>query len=277
MNFITESQNFAKAVLTDFAAKLFAEKGKIKKEGKAAKVKLTLEEMTGFIATFVGKPMAVSAEGKPVSLKKNGKPRKQSRWQKFLSAHKGEGLNKEELKALYAEEKKTMSGSESESDSKPKRVNGYNLFVKQNSAAVKAANPDSDVSVFTLLGAAWKEMSDDEKEVYKNKAASINAENLPEKAKKASKKAKKASKKAKKAKKLRIVKKPKSDDDMVITSGSEGEEEEKKALPTINEGDLDTLPLTQVINANAIAEIDELFTEKGKSDDDSDDSGDETE
>ena len=248
MNFINHSQNFAKAILTDFANKLFAEKGKSKKEGKAEKVKLTLEEMNDFIASFVGKPMAVSAEGKPVSLKKNGKPRKQSRWQKFLSVHKGEGLNKEELKNLYAEEKKTMSGSDSDSDSKPKRVNGYNLFVKRNSAEMKESNPGSELSIFALLGSAWKDMSDEDKAVYKKEAAELNGANFPkkeeEKPVKKPKKSKKSKKKAKKAKK--------SEKENVVTSGSEEENEEKKTLPTVTEEELDdTLPNSTSIDLNA--------------------------
>lgn len=84
---------------------------------------------------------------------------------------------------------------------------GFMIFSKEKRAEVKEQNPDIKFGdIAKKLGQMWKELSEEERKVYSDRAAAENAEN-PEK-------------KEKKPKKSSKSKKSKKDE-------SEGEEDEK--------------------------------------------------
>ncbi len=54
---------------------------------------------------------------------------------------------------------------------KPKKLNGYTLWMKTNMPGVMARNPKiSSKQVFSSLGQEWKAMTDANKQVWKEKA-----------------------------------------------------------------------------------------------------------
>jgi hypothetical protein len=64
---------------------------------------------------------------------------------------------------------------------KPKAISGYIVFSRDQREAVKNSLPadqQTPTLVLKALGARWKELSEDEKNVYKNNATSENAEKL---------------------------------------------------------------------------------------------------
>jgi hypothetical protein len=71
--------------------------------------------------------------------------------------------------------KATKAKSDSEEDKPKKKMNAYVLFSKENRAQVKEENPDMDSKAVTKeLAQQWKDLDDDEKQEWKDKADELN-------------------------------------------------------------------------------------------------------
>lgn len=81
----------------------------------------------------------------------------------------------EEDKPKKAKKTKAKAKSDSEEDKPKKKVNAYSLFAKENRAQVKEENPDMDSKAVTKeLAQQWKDLDDDEKQEWKDKADELN-------------------------------------------------------------------------------------------------------
>ena len=70
---------------------------------------------------------------------------------------------------------KAKAKSDSEEDKPKKKMNAYVLFSKENRAQVKEENPDMDSKAVTKeLAQQWKDLDDDEKQEWKDKADELN-------------------------------------------------------------------------------------------------------
>ena len=67
-----------------------------------------------------------------------------------------------------------VSGDDAAKPKKAPRMNGYNMYVRQKFGEAKA-NGTYSKDLMSELGAAWKQMSDEEKQPYKDMAEELNA------------------------------------------------------------------------------------------------------
>ena len=67
-----------------------------------------------------------------------------------------------------------VSGDDAAKPKKAPRMNGYNMYVRQKFGEAKA-NGTYSKDLMAELGAAWKQMTDEEKQPYKDMAEEINA------------------------------------------------------------------------------------------------------
>lgn len=98
-----------------------------------------------------------AADAKDAYVKAGGGAKKDGEGKAKKAASKGKG-------------KKAASGEEGE---KPKRgPNAYMIFSNEKRAGVKAENPEMKVTeIAKVIGEMWKELSEEEKQEYKDKAA----------------------------------------------------------------------------------------------------------
>ena len=98
--------------------------------------------------------------------------------------------------------KKTFEKNKDKEDKPKKELNGYQLFMKENSKSVKEQNPGlSGPEVFKLIAAMWKKQKEDavddvetskEEDVKKEPAVKDKEDNVEEPVKEIKKKEKKA-------------------------------------------------------------------------------------
>lgn len=98
--------------------------------------------------------------------------------------------------------KKTLEKNKNKEDKPKKELNGYQLFMKENSKSVKEQNPGlSGPEVFKLIAAMWKKQKEDavddvetskEEDVKKEPAVKDKEDNVEEPVKEIKKKEKKA-------------------------------------------------------------------------------------
>jgi hypothetical protein len=90
----------------------------------------------------------------------------------------------DELTKMFAEYKLTAlapvkvgRGKKATNPAAPKRkvaISGYALYSKENRAKIVAENKEAPTTeIMTLLGRAWKSLSDDEQQVYKDRAKAL--------------------------------------------------------------------------------------------------------
>ena len=89
-------------------------------------------------------------------------------------------VSKKEKKEKKAK-KEVVSSDDEEKKSKKKRVSGYILFSNANRDEVKGKLADGDekpknTEVMKELAKMWKELGDDEKEIWNNKAKELKDE-----------------------------------------------------------------------------------------------------
>jgi len=88
--------------------------------------------------------------------------------QRFISEIiKMEDITEQQLKSTW----KTISSSSSKQSKKGTRKSGYTMFLVENRPSIASSNPHlKSTEIISLVAKQWRELSEEEKDVYKKKA-----------------------------------------------------------------------------------------------------------